>query len=143
MPQSLKQSVEDALRAYAPLNASRGAITVMVNDSQVTLSGYTPSSSSKRIAGILAASVVGVNEVINDLISAPDLERAVAMALATDERTRSWPIRVRAELGYVQLQGQVPDEKAAQAALEVARKVEGPEKVVSALKVDQLEALAA
>jgi osmotically-inducible protein OsmY len=89
------------------------------------------------MTAILANSVPGVNEVINNLLDVPDLEREVAVALAGDERTRSWPIRVRAELGYVQLQGQVPDQEAVQAALEVARGVKGPKKIVNALKVPQ------
>jgi len=135
MPQALKQSVEDALEAYSPLRTSRSEVSVSAEDGQIILSGYVPSASIKRMAAVLAGSVDGVNKVVNDLVAAPDLERAVAVALASDDRTRPWPIRVRAELGYVQLQGSVPDEEAARAALEVARRVGGPKQVLSALKV--------
>lgn len=143
MPQSLKQSVEEALQAYSPLRTSRAEISVTVNDGKVVLSGYVPSGSIKRMAAILAGSVDGINEVVNDLLADPDLERLVAMALATDERTRLWPIRVRAELGHVQLQGQVPNEDAARAALEVARKVQGPRRIFSALEIREPLQLAA
>ena len=143
MPQALKQSIREALQAYSPLRTSRSDVHVTVDDGLVTLSGYVPSSSIKRMAAILAASVVGVSEVLNELRAAPDLERSVAMALATDSRTRSLPIRVRADLGYVQLQGLVPDEEAAQAALDVARKVKGPREILNALKVGQRVPLAA
>lgn len=143
MPQSLKQSVEEALQAYSPLRTSRAEITITVDDGQVTLSGYAPSGSIKRMAGILAGGVDGVNGIVNDILADPDLERAVAMALAADSRTRLWPIRVRAELGHVQLQGQVPDQDAAQVAMEVARKVQGPRQIFSALEVSESLELAA
>jgi osmotically-inducible protein OsmY len=133
----LKQSIEDALQAYSPLRTSRSEITLSLDDGRATLSGYVPSTSTKRMAAILAGSVGGVDEVVNDLLADPDLERSVAVALAADERTRPWTIRVRSEIGNVQLQGYVPDEATLQAALEVARKVKGPRQIVNALKVRQ------
>lgn len=141
MPQTLKQSVEEALQAYSPLRTSRPEITLTVDDGVVTLSGYVSSTSIKGMAAILAGSVGGVREVVNDLLADPELERSVALALAQDERTRPLSIRVRSEVGYVQLQGQVPSEEAAEAAVEIARKVNGPKQVVSALKVRQPMAL--
>lgn len=143
MHQSLKRSIEEALRAFSPLRTSKAEIAMAVDDGKVTLSGYVPSDIIKRMAAVLSSSVQGVSEVVNDLASDPALERAVAMALAADNRTRPWPIRVRSELGYVQLQGNVPDEATAQAALEVARQVEGPRQVVNALQVKQPAPLAA
>jgi hypothetical protein len=137
MPEALRQSVETALQAYSPLRTSRSEISVTVNDGLVTLSGYAPSTSIKRMAAILAGSVASVNEVVNDLVADPELERSVALALGQDERTRSWLIRVRSELGHVQLQGQVPDEQTVEVALEVARGVKGPRGVFSALKVQE------
>jgi osmotically-inducible protein OsmY len=143
MPQTLKQTVEEALQAYSALRTSRPEIIVTEVEGVVTLTGYVPSASIRAMAGVLASTVEGVSEVINDLVAAPDLERAIAVALAADERTRSWPIRVRADLGIAQLQGRVPDEQAVQIALEVAHKVEGPKEIVSALKVARPEMLAA
>lgn len=143
MPYTLKQSIEDALQAYSPLRTSRSDITMRVDDGQVTLSGYVPSNSIKRMAAFLAGSVDGVSEVVNELLADPDLERSVAVALAADERTRSLTVRVRAEIGNVQLQGFVPDEAALQLALDVARKVDGPRQIVNALKVGQPLRLAA
>ena len=134
MPSALQQSIQDALEAYSPLRTSRADIAVTVNNGTVTLSGYVPSTSIKDMAAILAGSVDGVSEVVNDLLADPELERSVALALAQDERTRPWFIRVRAEGGHVQLQGELPDDQAIETALEVARKVKGPKKVVSALK---------
>ncbi len=113
-----------------------------VDDGVVTLSGYVSSSSIREMAAILAGSVASVNEVVNDLHADPELERSVALALAQNDRIRPLPIRVRSEGGYVQLQGQVPDEEAAEIALEVARTVNGPKEIVSALKVREPVALA-
>jgi osmotically-inducible protein OsmY len=143
MPHTLKQSIEDALQAYSPLRTSRSEISVRVDDGRVTLSGYVPSSSIKRMAAFLAGSVDGVDEVVNDLLADPDLERSVAVALAADERTRPLTVRVRAEIGNAQLQGFIPDQAALQAALDVARKVKGPKQIISALKVGQPLPLAA
>jgi osmotically-inducible protein OsmY len=140
--QSLKQSVQDAMKLHAPLNASRQTISVTVEDSKVYLSGYVPSTSAKRIAGVLAAGVDGVNEVINDLIPDPEMERRVARALATDKRTSAWPIRVRADQGYVQIQGHVPDEEAIETTLQVARQVEGAKQVISSLKIERASPMA-
>jgi osmotically-inducible protein OsmY len=141
MPQTLKQAVEEALEAYSPLRTSRSEITVTVDEDQVTLSGYVPSSSIKGMAAILAGTVDGVQEVINELLAASELENLVAKALAADSRTRPWPIRVRAELGHVQLQGHVPDDETVQVALDVARQVEGPKEIRNALRVTQPMAL--
>ena len=144
MAQTFKQSVEEALQAYSPLRTSRAEITVTVDDDGVvSLSGYAPSASIKGMAEVLASTVDGVSEVGNDLTADPDLERTVALALAADSRTRTWPIRVRSELGHVQLQGDLPDEEAVEAALEVARGVEGPKQIFNALKLRELTPLAA
>jgi hyperosmotically inducible protein len=144
MAQTLKQSVAEALQAYSPLRTSRAEITATVDDDGVaTLSGYVPSASIKGMAGVLAGTVDGVSEVVNDLIADPVLERTVALALAADSRTRTWPIRVRSELGHVQVQGDVPDEEAVEVILEVARGVEGPKQIFNALKVRELMPLAA
>jgi osmotically-inducible protein OsmY len=95
------------------------------------------------MASILAGSVDGVIDVVDELLADPDLERSVALALAQDERTRSLPIRVRAKVGHVQLQGQVPGEELAEAALAVAQAVDGPKRIFSALTVNGRVPLAA
>ena len=143
MPLSLKQSVEEALQAYSPLRTSRAEISVTTNNGTVILSGYVPTSSIKSMAAILADSVDSVNEVENDLIADPELDRRIASALAEDDRTRSLAIRVRSELGYVQLQGQVPSRETMEIALEVARDVEGPKEIANALNVEEPALLAA
>jgi osmotically-inducible protein OsmY len=97
----------------------------------------------KSMAAILANSVDSVDEVENDLIADPELDRRVALALAGDDRTRSLAIRVRSELGHAQLQGQVPSQEAMEIALEVAREVEGPKGIANALRVKVPDPLAA
>jgi osmotically-inducible protein OsmY len=143
MSQSLKQAVEEALRAYSPLRTSKAEISVAVEDGRVTLSGYVSAESLKAMAALLAGSVVGVTEVVNDLTADPKLERAVATALAADSRTRSLPIRARSDLGRVVLQGSVTDKADVEAALDVTRRVEGPRQIVNALHVAQAVSLAA
>jgi hyperosmotically inducible protein len=140
---TLKLSVEEALKAYSPLRISRPEITVTTVDGVVTLTGYVSSVSMKGMASVLAGSVDGVSEVVNELLADPDLERSVALALAQDERTRSLPIRVRSEIGHVQLQGQVPGEEIAETALAIAQAVDGPKRVSSAMRVNGLVPLAA
>jgi malonyl CoA-acyl carrier protein transacylase len=61
--------------------------------------------------------------VINDLIADPEVVRAVADALAQDERTTAYVVRVDARHGHVVLRGEVPSVEVQQAAIEIATAV--------------------
>ena len=63
--------------------------------------------------------------VTNELIADPDVVRAVADALAQDERTAAYVLRVDSRHGLVILRGEVPSEAVQQAAIDIAASVPG------------------
>src|SRR5690242_5016004 len=64
-----------------------------------------------------------VASVVNDLIADPDVVREVADALAQDERTAPYVIRVDSRHGVVSLRGEVASEATQEAALSIASAV--------------------
>ncbi len=74
----------------------------------------------KLIAAVLVERMAEVGVVSNDLIADPDVVRAVADALAQDERTAPYVLRVDSRHGIVTLRGEVPDEATRQAAVDIA-----------------------
>src|SRR5918911_1552000 len=74
-----------------------------------------------------------VSSVSNELIADPEVVRGVADALAHDERTAPYVLRVEARHGIVFLRGDVPSESVEQAAVEVASSVPLVASVRSAL----------
>src|SRR5260370_24952799 len=64
-----------------------------------------------------------VGSITNELIADPDVVRAVADALAQDERTAAYILRVDARHGLVILRGEVPSEDVQITAVEIATSV--------------------
>jgi hypothetical protein len=132
----LERAVLEALWEYDPIRHFELPIEVKVQDGVVELRGYVRTRTSKTVAGELARSVPGVRQVQNNLISDTELDMAVAMALANDERTREYcpQILVRVMLGTVHLVGHVPSAEVKAAAEEVARSVPGVRGVLNRLE---------
>lgn len=116
-------AVRQALWEHEPLRASGAMVQIDVVDGKVTLSGRVRTEAMKVVAGYIARYQPGVVAVDNRIISDPEVVRAVAAALATDERTAPWCIRVSASHGEVRLMGDVPSEDIACLAVERARSV--------------------
>jgi osmotically-inducible protein OsmY len=112
--------VRRTLWDYEPLRASHAEIFIDVDGSNVRLRGRVRSMPQKLIAKVLVERMDGVGSVINELIADPEVVRAVADALAQDDRTAPYVIRVDARHGIVILRGEVPSEAVQQAALEIA-----------------------
>ncbi len=108
---------------YEPLRASHAEIYIDVEDDQVRLSGRVRTQPQKLIASMLVERMPEVGAVVNDLIADPDVIRGVADALAQDERTAAYVIRVDARHGAVILRGEVPSEAIQQAATDIAASV--------------------
>jgi osmotically-inducible protein OsmY len=64
-----------------------------------------------------------VSVVDNELIADPEVVRAVADALAQDERTAPYVIRVESRHGIVSLRAEVPSAAVQQAAIDIAASV--------------------
>jgi osmotically-inducible protein OsmY len=74
----------------------------------------------KLIAGVLVERMSDVGSVTNDLVADPDVVRAVADALAQDDRTAAYVLRVDARHGVVTLRGEVPTESLQAIAVQIA-----------------------
>ena len=115
--------VRRTLWDYEPLRASHAEIFIDVEDQQVRLSGRVRTLPQKTIAEALVQRMSDVGAVINELIADPEVIRGVADALAEDERTAPYVIRVDSRHGIVTLRGEVPSEAVQQAAIDVAARV--------------------
>jgi osmotically-inducible protein OsmY len=118
---------------YEPLRASHAEIYIDVDDRSVALRGRVRTLPQKIIAAALVQRMPEVDTVSNELIADPEVVRAVADALAQDERTAPYVIRVEARHGIVFLRGEVPSELIEQAVVEVASGVPSVASVRSAL----------
>jgi osmotically-inducible protein OsmY len=115
--------VRRVLWDYEPLRASHAEIFIDITGDQVRLRGRVRTLPQKLIACVLVERMSEVGSVSNELIADPEVVRAVADALAQDERTAPYVIRVDARHGIVTLRGEVASEAVQAAALEVASAV--------------------
>jgi osmotically-inducible protein OsmY len=115
--------VRRVLWDYEPLRASHAEIYIDVDGDQVRLRGRVRTDPQKLIAGMLVERMSEVGGVVNELIADPDVIRAVAYALAEDERTAPYVVRVDARHGVVTLRGEVASAAIQQAATEIASSV--------------------
>ena len=105
---------------YEPLRASHAEIFIDVEGDHVQLRGRVRTLPQKLIATGLVERLTEVGSVTNELIADPDVVRAVADALAQDERTAAYVIRVDTRHGVVVLRGEVPDASTQEAAVGIA-----------------------
>ena len=105
---------------YEPLRASHAEIYIDVDGDHVRLRGRVRTLPQKLIASVLLSRMQDVGSVDNDLVADPEVVRAVADALAQDERTAAYVIRVDARHGVVMLRGEVPSEAVQAAATRIA-----------------------
>lgn len=115
--------VRRVLWDYEPLRASHAEILIDINERAVRLRGRVRTMPQKLIAEALVRRLEDAGEVTNELIADPEVVRAVADALAQDERTAAYVIRVDSRHGIVTLRGEVPAESVQQAAIDVASRV--------------------
>jgi osmotically-inducible protein OsmY len=115
--------VRRVLWDYEPLRASHAEIFIDVDGDQVRLRGRVRSLPQKLIASGIVARMPEVGGVVNELIADPEIVRAVADALAEDERTAAYVLRVDARHGVVTLRGEVPSQTVQDAAMAIASDV--------------------
>jgi osmotically-inducible protein OsmY len=110
----IKRDVEAELR-WRP-DIDERDIAVKVNDSVVTLTGFTRSFVSKQRAEEAAKRVAGVAGLANDIevrlgngdgLSDPEITRAAVEAIRAELPTASQNIKVLVHHGYITLEGKV------------------------------------
>ena len=116
----LYSRVRRVLWDYEPLRASHAEIFIDVEGQSVRLRGRVRTLPQKLIAQVLIERMTDVGTVTNELIADPDVVRAVADALAQDERTAAYVLRIDSRHGLVILRGEVPSEAVQQAAIDIA-----------------------
>ena len=100
--------VRRVLWDYEPLRASHAEIFIDIEPDGVQLRGRVRTLPQKIIAEMLVQRISGVGAVTNALIADPEVVRAVADALAQDDRTAPYVLRVDSRHGIVTLLGEVP-----------------------------------
>ncbi|MHB0868752.1 MAG: BON domain-containing protein [Chloroflexota bacterium] len=134
--EKLSLSVVNALWRSEPLRAlDLDSVQVVASGGTVVLRGLVASDAHRYAAEQLARGVPGVAAVIDELVTDIDLERRVAMALASENATRKQRIAVRVAGGVASLYGAVPAAEAAERARAVALSVPGLVGVESKLQV--------
>jgi osmotically-inducible protein OsmY len=124
--EDLQTAVDEALWHYTPV---RGALwelrAVVAPDGEVEIRGHVRASIIKD--GVIAAlrTVPGVLRIVDRLVADPELELAVARALAEIPNLPPGAIAVRSHLGKVSLLGRLPDEALRKQVLDVAAAVPG------------------
>jgi osmotically-inducible protein OsmY len=116
----LHSRVRRVLWDYEPLRASHAEIFIDIEGASVRLRGRVRSLPQKLIAGVLIERMTEVGTVTNELIADPEVVRAVADALAQDDRTAAYVLRIDSRHGLVFLRGEVPSEAVQQAAIDIA-----------------------
>ena len=115
--------VRRVLWDYEPLRASHAEIFIDVEGDEVRLRGRVRTLPQKLIAAMLVERMPEVGSLVNDLIADPDVVREVADALAQDQRTAAYVLRVDARHGIVSLRGEVPTQTVEEAAMAIAASV--------------------
>lgn len=132
----LARSVRDALWRSEPIRAlDLDSLQVEARDGIVVLRGIVASEAHSFAAVQLARGVPGVKEVVNQLRTDEDLERRIAVALASDPAARRHRTAVNVVGGVAYLYGVVPTEEEAEAIRKVAANVAGLVGVESRLQV--------
>jgi osmotically-inducible protein OsmY len=109
-----------------------------VKDGIITLRGYVPAASDKRIIENTVKSVAGVLGIEDRLAADYDLSIAVARALSRDEDTRLAMISVNTRKGIVSLSGQVEYASIQYAAEGIAASVPGVRGVINYIQAPGL-----
>jgi osmotically-inducible protein OsmY len=115
--------VRRVLWDYEPLRASHAEIFIDVDDQHVRLRGRVRTLPQKLIAEAMVRRMSDVESVANELIADPEIVRAVADALAQDDRVAPYVLRVDARHGIVTLRGEVPSDDLQSVAVDIAARV--------------------
>ena len=127
--------IRKTLLEYEPLRATRPVLDVSISAGLVHLEGRVRTSAIKEIAELLVHQLPGVRAVRNDLISDPEVVRAIADAFAADAEVGPTCLIVEARDGVAILIGDVPSEAVARRAVDLASAVPLVASVTSHVRV--------
>jgi len=111
------------------------SIAVWTQEGAVRLSGLVSSEAVKQAAMEVVGAVPGVLQVMNGLLTGPDVARAVAEALTHDAQTAQMVVEATTSDGGLTLRGWVRTAAEKAEAVAVARAVPGVTAVIDELEV--------
>lgn len=139
--ENVSEAIERALWSHPSLRSDDMPISFDLHpNGTVEVNGNVRSRTIKEGALELIGSVRGVDQVIDNLYADPELERAIAERLLTDERTAylsPGAVQVFGHRGVMVLVGDIKDAAEIPAVLDMAASVEGVVKVVDRLRASQ------
>ncbi len=135
----LETAILERLYNSEVLRQSKASIRVSAVGGVATLTGNVRTDTHRDLAKAIARRTPGVSEVRSDIVVDTTIENEVAMALALDPRTRltTDQVGVKSLLGSVLLSGKVGSVEQRDAALEIARGVNGVWEAVNGLVVSE------
>lgn len=139
--ENVSEAIERALWSYPSLRSDDMPISFDLHlNGTVEVNGNVRSRTIKEGVLELIGSVRGVDQVIDNVYADPELERAIAERLLTDERTAylsPGAVQVFGHRGVMVLVGDIKDAAEIPAVLDMAASVEGVVKVVDRLRASQ------
>jgi osmotically-inducible protein OsmY len=132
------ETVTRAINDLVIVRESHPPLEIAVEKGVVTLEGTVLSNIMRRTVLYQAATTPGVQKVLDHLYEDPQLELAVARALAADAGLeRSQPsIRVSSYQGVITLSGTIGDETERSKAEELASQTDGVRRVNNKLAIE-------
>ncbi len=127
--------VRKALHEYEPIRATRPPLEIDVREGRVHLRGRMRTLAMKEISEYMIMRLEGVRAVRNEVLTDPEVARAVADVLAADADLGPLCIQVDARYGEVVLAGRVPDETLADRAMQLAATVHGVENATNRMRL--------
>ncbi len=119
------------------IDADIDGVSVSVSSGAVNLDGNVRLPSTKGISSEVVATVPGVTDVKNRLMSDEDIEVVAASAIATAEVWRNHRITVHSSLGMVTVRGAVPSDEAKESTISIVRSIRNVREVKDELVVER------
>ncbi len=124
--EDLQVAVDEALWRYDPVRGALWELRAVVKpDASVAVSGHVRSRSIRDGVIEVVQAVPGIRQVVDQIVTDPQLETEVARRLAGIQRLPPGQIAVHGHLGVITLLGKLPDESLRQDVVSAASQVTG------------------
>lgn len=132
----LQHAVDEALWGYDPVRGALWELRAEVRqDASVEVSGHVRSRSIREGVIEVLQELPGVQQVVDQLVTDPQLENEVARALTGIQRLQPGRIAVHGHLGVITLLGKLPEESLRQTVVGAAERVPGVRSVEDRMRI--------
>lgn len=134
--EDLQHAVDEALWEYDPVRGALWELKAAARaEGVVEVSGHVRSRSIRDGVLEVLGEVPGVDRIVDQMITDPDLEMRVARELALIDQIPPGAVAVHSHLGKLTLVGKLPDDSSRAAAVQAAQQVPGVRSVEDRLQV--------